>query len=250
MSSAIDESFVAGGAGSRVTPTQASGAIQVLVATTELSKRKELARCFSGKAGFALSRCTSTLDDIVSCCWRLSPCVLIIGQEPIEAAHLDEFIREVKCDRGVKILVAGHQAIPQRVHSVLRAGSVGFLESECSTYLIRKAVRSVAAGELWASRRVVTELIHDLLMSESLRKLSPREHEILNLIGQGYKNREIAHRLFISGETVRWHVRGLYAKIGVKDRLSAAVYAAEHSGPSLRMPPAGSQTAKTLVAAS
>ena len=229
-----------------VTTTRAASLVTVVIAAPELLKRKGLDRCFSGKAGFALVRYTSSLDDIISCCRRLSPCVLIVGQEPIEGAHLAELIRGVKCDRVVKTLVVGPQAIRETVQSILRAGCAGFLESGGSNYLCRKAVRSVAAGELWVSRRVLTEFIHDLLRSESLQKLSPREHEILNLIGQGYKNREIAHRLFISCETVRWHVRGLYAKIGVKDRLSAAIYAAEHAGPRLRKPPVGGQTAKTL----
>jgi DNA-binding NarL/FixJ family response regulator len=124
------------------------------------------------------------------------------------------------------------------------------LESGCSNYVLRKAVRSIAAGELWASRRVVSRLIQDFLLAESLKELSPREHEILTLIGQGYKNREIAERLFISTETVQWHMRGLYAKIGAKDRLSAAVFAAEHAGSSLRMSAGVAQTAQTQVAVS
>jgi DNA-binding NarL/FixJ family response regulator len=233
---------------SRSTP--GSRRIRVVVASPELSKRKGLARCFSEKAGFSLVRCTNSLDDIISCCRRLSPCVLIIGQEPIEDTNLAELIGEVKFSWGVQILVVGQQAIREAVRSILRAGYVGFLESGCSNYILRKAARAIAAGELWASRRVLTELIHDLLMAESLQKLSPREHEILGLVGQGYKNREIAKRLFISPETVRWHVRGLYAKIGVKDRLSASVYAAEHAGLSMRMPVRVSQTVTNLVAAS
>jgi two-component system, NarL family, nitrate/nitrite response regulator NarL len=230
------------------TTAPASSLITVVIAAPELSKRKGLARCFSEKAGFALVRCTNSLDDIMSRCGRLSPCVLIIGQEPMEGAGLAEFIRKVKFGRGVHILVVGPQEIQGTVTSILRAGCLGFLESGCSNYILRRAVRSIAAGELWASRRAISRLIQDFLLIESLQGLSPRENEILSLIGQGYKNREIAERLFISIETVHWHVRGLYAKIGVKDRLSAAVYAGEHIGPSPRMPGVR-QTAETLVAA-
>src|SRR5258708_16921204 len=142
MLSAIDQSFVASGARSRSTPTQAPSNIQVLVATSELSKRKGLARCFSGKAGFAVIRCRSSLDDIISCCRRLCPCVLIIGQETMEGADLAEFIRKVKFGRGVQILVAGQQPIRETVQSILRAGCTGFLESGCSNYLLRNVVRS------------------------------------------------------------------------------------------------------------
>src|SRR5437879_3404353 len=79
--------------------------IHVVVATPELYKNKGFTRCLSGKTGFLLVRCTHSLDDILSCCRRLSPCVLIVDHEPIEGADVAELIREVKRDRGVKILV-------------------------------------------------------------------------------------------------------------------------------------------------
>ena len=250
MLSTPSEGLVANPLFTNCRSTPWSSTIRVVVAPTELSKRKGLARCFSEKAGFALVRCTNSLDDLIPCCRRLSPCVLVIGQEPIEDTNLAEFVRDVKLGRGVQILVVGPKEIQATVQSILRAGCVGFLESGCSNYILRRAVRSVAAGELWASRRAVSRLIQDFLLAESLQELSPREQEILGLIGQGYKNREIAERLFISTETVHWHVRGLYAKLGVKDRLSAAVFAAEHAGSSLRMSAGVAGTAKNQVAVS
>jgi DNA-binding NarL/FixJ family response regulator len=224
-----------------------SGSINVLVAAPELAQRKGLNRCFSNKAGFLLTRCSNSLDDILSRC-HTSPGVLIISQESIEGADLADLISILKVSRGVQVLVTGPQEIQRKVQDLLRAGARGFVESGCSNYVLQRAVRSVAAGELWASRQVISRMIQDFLTAERLRRLSPREQEILHLIGRGYKNREIAERLYISGETVHWHVRGLYAKIGVKDRLSAAVYAGEHIGPCPRMPVVR-QAAQTLVAA-
>jgi len=226
-----------------------SGSINVLVAAPELSQRKGLNRCFSNKAGFLLTRCSNSVDDILSCGQGPTPAVLIISQESIEGTDLAEFISILKFGRAAQVLVTGPQQIQRKVHDLLRAGAMGFLESGCSNYMLRRAVRSVAAGELWASRQVISRVIRDFLTAESLGRLSPREQEVLRLIGQGYKNREIAERLYISAETVHWHVRGLYAKIGVKDRLSAAVYAGEHAVLSPRMPAGVRQPAKTLVAA-
>jgi len=97
-------------------------------------------------------------------------------------------------------------------------------------------------------------MIRDLLSAESPRKLTRREKEILRLVGQGYKNQEIAEQLFISRETVRWHLRSLYPKIGVQDRLSAAFYATETCGGELEAAafipkklPEGSRQPKQLV---
>jgi DNA-binding NarL/FixJ family response regulator len=250
MSSTIDELFLANPlvGTSPFTPAHPSPNISVIVASPELVKKKGLNRCFSRKAGFTLMRCANSLDEIISFSRRLSPCVLIIGQELTAGPNFAESLREIRLNRGVQILVAGQQESPATVHSILRAGCVGFLETGASNYVLRRAVHSVAAGELWASRQSVSRLIQDFLMAESLAELSPREQEILNLIGQGYKNREIAEHLFISSETVHWHVRGLYAKIGVKDRLSAAVFASEHAGLSVRMSSGIARITRTQVA--
>ena len=221
----------------------------VVVVTPEVYRIKGLTSCLCEKAGFGLLPCSNAFGDLLSYCHRHAPCVLIIGQELAEGGELAELSKVAQFGRLVKILVVGSDVTEAKVQSLIRAGCMGFLHWGCSKSLLRRAVRTLAAGELWASRRVVCRVIQDFLLAQNLHRLSPRESEILHLIGLGYKNREIAERLFISGETVRWHVRGLYGKIGVKDRLSAAVYAAEHAKPGLRIPPEVSQPDRALAAA-
>ena len=224
--------------------------ITVVLAAAELAKRKGISRCFSERAGFVLVRCPNSAAEILACCQKFAPCVLILTEVLTLADELADFLRFAKALRGVRILALGPHDSPGTARDVLRAGCMGFLESGCSNYMLRRAVRSVASGELWASRRVMSQVIQELLLAQSEDKLTPREHEILDLVGQGCRNREIAKRLFISAETVRWHLRGLYAKIGVKDRLTAAAFAVEHPGPSPRMPAGSQRTVRRLVAAS
>jgi ATP/maltotriose-dependent transcriptional regulator MalT len=57
----------------------------------------------------------------------------------------------------------------------------------------------------------------------SLEKLSTREHEVLDLIVQGFSNKEISGRLYISNETLRWHLRHIYKKLHVHSRTEAAL---------------------------
>ena len=228
---------------------RALGVIAVVVAAPELLNRETLAECFSAKAGFALVRCLNSLEEMLSYCQRLVSCVLIVGQEWVDSSDFAEFIRIAQTGSGPRILIFGQGEVESNVRSILRAGCMGYLRSGSSSYLLRRAVRSVAAGEIWASRRVVSQLIQEFLAAKSAGGLSHREREILGLIGEGYKNREIAEELCISPETVRWHLRGLYAKIGVKDRLSAVVYANEHPEPILHAPAVPRQAMKTPLAA-
>lgn len=228
---------------------RALGLIEVVVAAPELLNRQELAECFSATAGFALVRCPNSLDEVLSRCQRFASCVLLVGQEWVDSSEFAEFIRFAQTGSGPRILIFGQGEVESNVRDILRTGCMGYLRSGSSSYLLRRAVRSVAAGEIWASRRVVSQLIQEFLAAKSVGGLSHREREFLGLIGEGYKNREIAEELCISPETVRWHLRRLYAKIGVKDRLSAVVYANEHAEPILRAPAVPRQTIKTLLAA-
>jgi len=60
---------------------------------------------------------------------------------------------------------------------------------------------------------------------QTIEQLTLREHEVLRLIAEGYTNQEIANRLFVTVATVRWHIRQLYRKLGVRSRVQATVRA-------------------------
>jgi DNA-binding NarL/FixJ family response regulator len=128
----------------------------------------------------------------------------------------------------IQVLIVGPRRDPGLVEDLLRMGCVGFVTEDVSPPVLRKAVRAVVSGEFWADRRATSRVVQQLLSQSSTRTLTPRERQVLWLIGQGLKNRAIAERLYITRDTVRWHIRSIYAKIGVHDRLSAALYAQEH----------------------
>jgi DNA-binding NarL/FixJ family response regulator len=111
-----------------------------------------------------------------------------------------------------------------RTEELLRAGFVGVLERNASHETVLRAIRLIIDGQLWFPRKTISHVIRDLLFKEELTRLTSREREILTLIGSGLNNQEIANRLFISRETVRWHLRGLYSKLGIEGRHSAQQY--------------------------
>jgi DNA-binding NarL/FixJ family response regulator len=108
-------------------------------------------------------------------------------------------------------------------------GCMGFLRPDSPPWQFRRAVEAVAAGELWAPRLLLSRICRDYLSSHDPCKLTDREEQILALLAQGHKNREIAASLFISRDTVRWHIRAIYAKLGIHDRQSAASYATDRN---------------------
>lgn len=101
-------------------------------------------------------------------------------------------------------------------------GLSGFTVPEAFPASLQAIFTSLDRGEIWVSRRLLSSLVRKMVSRDPSDGLTPRENEILRKLVAGQSNREIADALFITKETVRWHLRSAYAKLGVHDRDSAA----------------------------
>jgi NarL family two-component system response regulator LiaR len=110
----------------------------------------------------------------------------------------------------------------------LRAGAAGYLLKNAPPQELVRAVRAAHAGEALFDTVVAARLVETLAADgaeDPPDRLTPREREVLVLIGRGYPNKRIAQELQLSEKTVKTHVGHVLAKLGVSDRTQAAVYA-------------------------
>ena len=108
----------------------------------------------------------------------------------------------------------------------LRAGAAGYLLKNAPPRELARAVRAAHAGEALLDPVVAARLVETLAGDGNpLDRLTPREREVLELIGRGFPNKRIARRLEVSEKTVKTHVGHVLAKLGVTDRTQAAVVA-------------------------
>lgn len=114
----------------------------------------------------------------------------------------------------------------------LRAGAAGFLLKGVPAEDLQRAVRTVAAGDSWLDPAVTGRVLHAYREGAApagpgaeLDVLTPREREVLALIGAGLSNGEIADRLVLGEGTVKTHVGHVFAKLGLRDRAAAVVFA-------------------------
>jgi two-component system, NarL family, response regulator LiaR len=116
----------------------------------------------------------------------------------------------------------------ERLLPAMRAGAAGYLLKNVQPQELARAVRAAVAGEALIDPAVAARLVVTLEDGQDERPddLTPREREVLALIGRGYPNKRIAAELGIAEKTVKTHVSHVLAKLGVADRTQAALYAA------------------------
>lgn len=138
---------------------------------------------------------------------------------------------------GVRVLVLTMFDLDEYVYDALRAGAGGFLLKDIRRDELANAVRVVAQGDSLLAPTVTRRLVEDLvrrpghgvapLLAARLDGLTEREAEILRLLARGLSNLEIAESLVVSEYTVKTHVSRVLAKLDLRDRVQAVVFAYE-----------------------
>jgi DNA-binding NarL/FixJ family response regulator len=123
----------------------------------------------------------------------------------------------------------------------MKLGTSGIVLKQTATELLIKSIRKVHAGEIWLDSHTTAAVIRTFVAAEEppapqampsatprdreRSPLSQREREIVALVAQGFKNKEMAEKMFISEQTVKNHLHNIFDKLGVSDRLELALYA-------------------------
>jgi len=145
----------------------------------------------------------------------------------------------------VKTIIAGERYNEENVMAMMQGGVQGFFKIALSDAHLIKCIRVVARGEFWLdaelTKRVFEEVIKEFknkrdrlkplthLNTGKMEMLSPREMEVLSLISQSMTNEEIAERLFLSPKTVKTHLRNIFSKSGMRNRVEAALVYTRHT---------------------
>ena len=168
---------------------------------------------------------------------QIRPDIVLLGWQAASPVSQRIFaaIQEGKLPTRVIIMVSDDGK--EDFVEAIRMGCSGILPKSTSTELLLKSVRKVHAGEIWLDRMSTADVIRRLAKKGSTNiaarqgirehgaTLSTREREIVGLIAQGFKNKDMAERLFISEQTVKTHLSNIFQKLEVNDRLELALYA-------------------------
>lgn len=134
-----------------------------------------------------------------------------------------------------RVLVLTGVQNPDAHRRAIRRGAMGIVLKEHAADQLLKAINKVYEGEVWIERSMMGSMIQELSKPPAvdpevtkMESLTDREREVITLVGEGLKNKQIGERLFISETTVTHHLSSIFSKLDVSDRLELIIYAFRH----------------------
>jgi NarL family two-component system response regulator LiaR len=177
----------------------------------------------------------STIESFLESIKALKPQVILFAKsEPLpNIREICKAVRELS--KGLlasQLMLLGNIPSQEEIVSLMNTGVRGYFDLNDPSNQLGDAIRVIHKGEIWLPRdkmssimdRIISVVGRDL-KEKTLDQLTPTEFQVLRLIGQGKSNDEIAESMFISKNTVRSHIKSIYAKLDTHSRLQLALYA-------------------------
>lgn len=207
--------------------------IRVLLVDDQELARAGLRRILRPEAGFEIAGECEDADEVSAAVERLQPDVVVmdIRMKRVDGVEATRRLRERPVAPPVLALTTFDD--DELLSGALRAGAAGFLLKDAPGEDIIRAVRELAQGGAWLDAAVTGRVLATYRRvgtasggpAAKIKELTPREVEVLALIGRGTTNAEIAEQLFISEVTVKSHITHILTKLGLRDRAAAIVFA-------------------------
>jgi DNA-binding NarL/FixJ family response regulator len=209
--------------------------IRVLIADDDDLMRAGLVELLTADAEIEIIGQAATGREAVERARRLTPDVVLMDVRMPDLDGIAATHELVRAAPAAKVLILTTFEQDDYIFGALRAGASGFLLKRTRPEYLLTAVHTIAAGDALLSpsvtRRVINRLAHhptpDLADQTKLDQLTPREWDVLDLIGRGLSNREIAAALVVEESTIRTHVKRILMKLGLRDRIHAVIFAHE-----------------------
>lgn len=170
---------------------------------------------------------------------QMDPDILLLDLRMPNLDGLQALQTLQQTNRRTRVIILTASEDKNEFVQAMKLGCSGIVLKQTAPDLIVKSIRKVYSGEIWLDSHTTAAVMRQFAApgsemassgssSGKQRERSPlsaREREIVALVAQGYKNKEMAEKMFISEQTVKNHLHNIFDKLGVSDRLELALYA-------------------------
>ncbi len=199
--------------------------------------RTALRLLIQGQKGMAIAGEADNRADALRLAEREKPDITLLDLDLGNENGLDFLPELIAASDGKVIVLTGVR--DQEVHyRAVKLGAMAIVQKERAIEVLIGAIERVMAGEAWLDPTLMARVVSGLSAPAKSQKADPeaakiasltnREKEVLTLVGEGLKNKEIAQKLFISEWTVRHHITSIFNKLEVSDRVELILYAYKH----------------------
>ena len=227
------------------TPSEAAKPkIRIVVADDHPIFRDGLCRLLALESDFEVVAQAQDGNQVLEILDHYDPDVLLLDLKMPGLDGLATLQRLQVARRRTKVIVLTASEDKNEFVQAMKFGTSGIVLKQTATELLIKSIRKVHAGEIWLDSHTTAAVIRQFAAGDDTppppppqaptrdrerSPLSQREREIVALVAQGFKNKEMAEKMFISEQTVKNHLHNIFDKLGVSDRLELALYAIHHN---------------------
>lgn len=210
--------------------------IRVLLIDDHAVVRRGLRLLIESEPGLKVAGEASHRTDALTTAEREQPDIILLDLLLADVDGLDLIPELIAAAREARILVLTGVLNPEAHARAMRLGAMGVVLKEKAPEALIKAIKKVYEGEVWLDRAMVANVFgekaravkkHDPEAAK-VATLTEREREVVALVGEGLRNKQIADRLFISEGTVRNHLTTIFSKLEVSDRFELIMLAYRH----------------------
>jgi DNA-binding NarL/FixJ family response regulator len=214
-----------------------SGTVRIVIADDHPIVRDGLKKLLQLEEDFEVVGEAADGREVLDKVQELDPDVLLLDLRMPNLDGLAALQALQQSNKRTRVIVLTASEDKNEFVQAMKLGCSGIVLKQTAPDLIVKSIRKVHSGEIWLDSHTTAAVMRQFSTGlegaggpgggkgRERSPLSAREREIVALVAQGYKNKEMAERMFISEQTVKNHLHNIFDKLGVSDRLELALYA-------------------------
>jgi DNA-binding NarL/FixJ family response regulator len=216
-------------------PDSVADPIRILLIDDHMIVRAGLRMLIENHDGMIVVGEAGTRIDGLEIAAREQPHIVLLDLDMGAESGLDFMPQLLAAAPNARIVVLTGLRDADAHRRAVHLGAIGLVFKEKATEVLIKAIEKVHAGEVWLDRALTASVLSEMLHAGEREKADPevqkisflteREREVVGLVCEGLKNKQIGDRLFISEATVRNHLTSILSKLGLSDRFELALYA-------------------------